>query len=259
MLIDAHTHIDQYGEELESVLKEIQTRKIYSVSVSMDIPSYHRTKAIAGSCPYILTAFGIHPWRAPEFEGELTQLDPLIEEAPMTGEIGLDYYFEENSDHYPEQRRLFDYQLHQAASHEKIVNLHTKGAEREIVEKLEESGIRRSIVHWYSGPLDLIDRYLAAGAYFTIGVELLFSEHIRQVLEAIPTNRLLTETDNPTGYEWLAGKRGMPSILEKVVHEIARLNDMTDSEVISLASDNFESLISEAPSVKEQWFKAASQ
>lgn len=259
MLVDAHTHIDQYGDDLELALEEIRTKKIYSVSVSMDIPSYHRTKAIAGSCPYILPSFGIHPWRAPDFEGELTLLDSLIEEAPMIGEIGLDYYFEENSDHYPKQRLLFEYQLHQAAKHGKIVNLHTKGAEKEIVEKLEETGIRRSIIHWYSGPLDLIDRYLTAGAYFTIGVELLFSDHIRCVLEAVPNNRLLTETDNPTGYEWLAGKRGMPSILEKVVHEIAVQKKLTDSEVISLVSDNFETLISETPSVKEQWLKVASQ
>ena len=49
-----------------------------------------------------------------------------------------------------------------ANEHGKIVTLHTKGAEREVLKLLERYDLSRVIVHWYAGPLDifkeLVDR-----------------------------------------------------------------------------------------------------
>jgi hypothetical protein len=40
MLIDVHSHIDRYEESLELALGEINKHKIFTISNSMDIPSF---------------------------------------------------------------------------------------------------------------------------------------------------------------------------------------------------------------------------
>lgn len=82
------------------------------------------------------------------------------------------------------------------------------------------------MVHWYSGDLRTINRYLALGGFFSVGVEVLFSKHIQEIAWALPLDRILIETDNPSAYSWLLGeeiKDGMPSILFKVINKICEV------------------------------------
>ena len=38
MLIDAHTHLDMYEEDLESALEEVVQHRIFAISNSMNLP-----------------------------------------------------------------------------------------------------------------------------------------------------------------------------------------------------------------------------
>ncbi len=103
---------------------------------------------------------------------------------------------------YPIQREVLAFFLDAAHAQNKIVNLHTKGAEAEILELLERHRVERAIVHWYSGPLDIADALAARGALFSIGVELHTSALIQELARKLPLELLLSETDNP-------GQRGV--------------------------------------------------
>ena len=65
MFIDAHVHIDKYGADLNEALQEIRTRRIFTIAVAMDAPSYKRSREIGDRCDLVLPTFGIHPRRAP--------------------------------------------------------------------------------------------------------------------------------------------------------------------------------------------------
>lgn len=259
MLLDAHAHVDEYGSQTKQALGQIRLHQIVTLAVSMDVASYKWTRKIAGSCEYIIPLFGIHPWKAPDFHDDPESLLPLINKSPLIGEIGLDHRFVKDTSAYPKQRRIFDFFMDAAARKGKIVNLHTSGAEKEIVEKLEEYPSSCSIVHWYNGPLDLIDRYLSAGAWFTIGVEVLFSGRIRQILEQIPADRLLTETDNPSGYHWLTEKTGMPVVLLDVIRKIAQIMKKEEKEVVHLVENNFKMMIRSNRHLTETWNRLENQ
>ena len=253
MLIDAHVHIDEYNKNLNTALDQIRSNQIVTLAVSMDIDSYRRTRLISDSCDYIIPSFGIHPWKASQFQDRLDTLDDLVKEAPMIGEIGLDHRFTDDPAVFPYQNVVFEYFLDKARNHKKIVNLHTSGAELEVVEKLEEYHITQSIVHWYNGPLELIDRYLSTGSYFTIGVELLFSpKRFQTILDAIPNDRLLTETDNPVGYQWLCGEIGMPEILYEVIAQTARYKKLDEVELNMQVTKNIITLINDYPDLFER-------
>ncbi len=227
MLVDAHAHIDHYADPLmDEALRQIAAHRILTLCVATDIPSYLRTQEIAASSRWLIPTFGIHPWKAPDYCDKLSLLDPYLEQTPVIGEAGLDFYWVEDRSLDACQRAVFRYQCQQAQRLSKRMNLHTKGAEREILQMLTEFDLRGSIIHWYSGPLDLIDAYLALGCYFTLGVELLTSPVIEEIARRIPSERILLETDNPGGYEWLTGKVGMPSVLLDVLGKAAGVKGM---------------------------------
>jgi TatD DNase family protein len=247
MLIDAHAHLDKYGGELHAALKEIKEQQVFTIAVAMDVPSYERSLKIADNCELVLPIFGIHPKRAPEYAARLSELSLLIEQSPAIGEIGLDYHWVKNSSHYPAQLKVLEYFLAAAREQKKIVNLHTKGAERKIVDLLERDDIQRAIVHWYSGPLDILRALVQFGAYFTIGVEVLYSATIRTIAKEVPNHLLLTETDNPGGLKWLKNKVGMPGDIIKVVEAIAVLKAVPPGMVEGTVHENMFRLLKEDP------------
>lgn len=240
ILIDAHTHLDHYSaEQLPAALAEIEQMPVLSVSVAVDIPSYQRTKEIATASPWIVPTFGIHPWRAHAYADKLAELDSWIAETPLIGEIGLDYVWDEDPAHYPLQRQVFEYFLSAAHTQNKVVNLHTKGAEQEILDLLRRHAVDRALVHWYSGPLDVLDRMIDYGCYFTIGVEVLVSPLIQEIAHRIPLAQLLTETDNPGGQQWLTGEVGMPHLTNDVVAYLAHMRNVPAAELAALIEQNF--------------------
>ncbi len=247
MLIDAHAHLDHYGDELESALGEIKQRHIFTIGNSMDLPSYRRNLEIAEMCDLVLPTFGVHPKRAPQYVDRLNELDKAIEQSPMIGEIGLDFHWVKDPSQYPAQRKVLCYFLAAAREQRKIVNLHTKGAEKEILYLLERYDIQRAIVHWYSGPFDILRALIEYGAYFTVGVEVLYSQQIQTITRQLPSERLLTETDNPDGLKWLRGTIGMPQVIREVVQAIAELKQTTAETITKTVYNNFMRLAKDDP------------
>jgi len=245
MLLDAHVHMDRYEGELDRALEEIRLNRIFTVSNSMSIPSYRRTLEIAGTCEHMLPIFGVHPWNATGYSERLDELDPHIDRSPMLGEIGLDYYYVKHAHRYPAQRKVFEHFLAAGARQDKVVNVHTKGAEADVLELLDRYGLTRVIVHWYSGPEDILAEMIQRGFYFTIGVEVTESEAIRSIALEIPENRLLAETDNPGALKWLSGSPGMPSAIRTVVEALAGLRRTTPEAIEATVHANFMTLVSD--------------
>ena len=231
MIVDAHVHLDGFADALPRALEEIARERILTVAVAMDIESWETTRRIADGNGLIIPTFGVHPWRAPRYRGRLAELDAPLAQTPLVGEAGLDFHWVTDREWYPAQREVFEYQCHQAARMGKPMNLHTKGGETEILDCLRRYRVPASLVHWYSGPLDLVEDYLSEGAYFTVGVEVFHSPLIQQIARVIPEDRLLLETDNPGGHEWLTKEPGTPRLILRVEQEVAALRGVPSAHL----------------------------
>jgi len=176
-----------------------------------------------------------------------------IERSPWLGEIGLEYHFVEDASQYAAQRRVFEFFLAAAKEQDKIVNLHTTGAECEVLGLLSRYGIRRAIVHWYSGSLGTLHAMAEHGVCFTIGVEVLSSSHIQTIARAVPWEQLLTETDNPDGLQWLSGVLGMPLRIREVVDTLAELRNTTSEHIIRTVQENLARLMRDDPWLSETY------
>lgn len=252
MLIDAHVHLDKYEkDDIPTVLASIEREGILTVSVAVDPGSFHVAEQIAARSDLVVATFGVHPWQAPEWVDRLDDVDGLIERSPMVGEIGLDHRWVEDPALYPDQERVFRHFVERAVEQDKIVNVHCSGAEAETLEVLEAYGCERVIIHWYSGPLDVLEDMISAGYLFTVGVEVLRSDHNRQVARRIPVDQLLTETDNPGGQRWLTGEVGMPIILREVVEELGRIKSLSPDSVEAAVQRNMERLVGDDPALQD--------
>jgi TatD DNase family protein len=90
------------------------------------------------------------------------------------------------------------------------------------------------------------------GCYFTIGVEVIYSEYIKAIAKAVTDHLLLTETDNPGALRWLKknDEVGMPTAIKNVVNALAELRQSTPEKIESLVHANFVRLIA-----KDPWFR----
>ena len=144
-------------------------------------------------------ALGIHPHNANIYNDEIEEALTNYLKHPQIvalGEIGLD--FSKNYvDSKEKQIYAFRSVLNYIKGDNKIVSVHSRKAEKEVFELLQEYGTKNVIFHWYSGPLNLIDEIINAGYYFSINEAMTTSISGRKIISKIPLNRILTETDAP--------------------------------------------------------------
>lgn len=243
MYIDAHNHLDFYGERISEAINIINKNKMQTLACSMDEESYLFAKKISNNNPFVIPCFEVHPWKADENSKDLDRFEKYIDETPIIGEIGLDFHWVLEKERYAHQLKVLEYFFTKAKKYNKITNLHTKGAEYEVLELIKKYKLRTPIIHWYSGTFDILKELLDYGCYFTIGVDIGYSKITGEIVKYLPLERILTETDGPTALEWVNGQYGNPDYVINVINEIALLKNLTKEEVTKEIYKTFNLLI----------------
>lgn len=177
---------------------------------------------LAKSTKYVRAALGLHPQVVGEFYHEVDSLCDLIPEARYIGEIGLDGSPEYASSLDLQKNVLHKILLSCAANGGRIMSLHSRGATREVLDMLDiHKKAGTPILHWFSGNLKELDRAINMGCWFSVGPAMVNSKKGLEIVERIPINKLLTETDGP--FTKLKGKILMPWDTEVVINHLTRL------------------------------------
>lgn len=122
------------------------------------------------------------------------------------------------------------------------MSLHSRKAEKEILSLLIEKNIKSAIFHWYSGPLSLVDKIVEAGYYFSVNPAMVKSDSGRKIINRIPSNNLLTETDGP--FIEVDGRQIKPTDVILVYQHCSRIWGKTIKEANLIISTNFQRLLS---------------
>lgn len=206
-MIDLHCHLDLYPDP-SSVVRESSRRGIFVLSVTTTPAAWTGTRALAVGHDRIRTALGLHPQLAGQRKGELTQFDQLLPETRYVGEIGLDGS-PECLPHWADQVKVFEHVLAACSSvGGRIMSIHSRRAETEVLARLDshpQSGT--AVLHWFSGSLRNLEHAIALGCWFSVGPQMLCSKKGRSLVEAMPRDRVLTESDGP-----FASHKGRPAV-----------------------------------------------
>jgi TatD DNase family protein len=207
-IIDTHAHIDQL-EDLSGAMERAHEAGVSDiVAMSVDLDTMKKLLGIAGQYqrPKIHACFGVHPGMVKPETQHLAYdfMRTNIKQARAIGETGLDYWYKwvrKDQLERQKQKDSFSFHLDLAREFDLPIVIHSRGAWRDCLSMTRESGVRRALFHWYSGPLDVLDQILEAGFYVSTSPSVAYSPESRKAMTHAPLERILIETDSPVNYK----------------------------------------------------------
>ena len=194
-MIDTHCHFDMMPQPEAYISQKEQASDI--VIGMTNLPSHFQLgQPYLKGFKHIRLALGLHPLLAAESKKEVPLFKRLIDQTSYIGEIGLDFS-KEGYTTKDEQVAVLRDLLSAIRGKKKIVSVHSRKAEKELLALLCEYEIKNVIFHWFSGPVDLIPAILAQGYYFSVNEAMCRSRNGQIIIAEIPKDRILTETDAP--------------------------------------------------------------
>lgn len=231
-IIDTHCHCYEINTSrlesyLENTLIVCVSDNISSSEVTIDLSRRYS----------IIPCIGIHPWEVSA--NSLHEIDKLVKllvdnNIVCLGEIGLDKKF--RGETYRLQYLLLTKLLEYAKEYDLVLNLHSAGAWREVYELVFRKSIDRAYFHWYTGPRHLINELASSGYFIGINPAWIIQEKHRELIDIIPLENMLTESDSPYIYR---GLEMNPNLIIETIKYVASRKNTTVNNVAEQIRSNF--------------------
>lgn len=246
MYFDTHAHYDdeKFDADRFEVLASMPEKGVELIlNPGCDMASSRMAVGFAERFPFVYAAVGVHPQSAYEFRlSDLDELKKLSENEKVRaiGEIGLDYYYDDNA---PRDVQLdcLEAQLCLAESLGLPVIFHDRDATADSLDAVRRHKDLRGVMHCFSGSWETAKTVLDAGWYisFTGSVTFKNAKKAPEAAAKMPLDRLMLETDSP----YMApvphrGKRCDSSYLPHIAARIAELRGQTQEEVAAATMEN---------------------
>lgn len=246
MIFDTHAHYDdeQFNNDREELLESMQAGGVGTiVNSASDVASWEDIKVLVKKYPFIYGAAGVHPDNAGELtEGNYVRLREILleEKFVAVGEIGLDYYWDNES--HELQKESFIRQLELAREYHLPVIIHSRDAAADTLEVMKNYALGLGgVIHCFSYSVELAREYVKMGFFIGIGGVVTFknAKKLKEVVIDTPLESLVLETDCP----YLApvpnrGKRNSSLNLTYVAEQIAQLKGIAYEEVVRQTEQN---------------------
>ena len=265
-LLDVHTHIHfpWYDQDREEVIKRAQTAGVKMICVGTQAATSQSAIELAKKYPKdIWAAVGFHPSHLSEswhhdrkeqkeparekFDAEKLRRLAQDPKVVAIGECGLDYYrlAENREPQIKKQKEVFAEQIKLAQALNKPLMMHTRptaetdDAYEDTLEVLKENPVSvPKINHFYVGSLTITKKMLEAGFYFTFGGVITFTDAYDTILNYIPLDRILFETDAPyVAPEPYRGKRNEPAYIVETAKKLAELRGDSYEKIAETTTD----------------------
>jgi TatD DNase family protein len=242
LYIDYHCHLDLYPDYIAQFQKCTADR-IATLTVTTTPRAWPRNKELASQSPMVRAGLGLHPQLVAEHKGELSTFEKYLPETRYVAEVGLDaspaYYKS-----YGDQKRIFETILKMCGGvGNKILSVHAVRSVPEVLKMVEAqlAGTNnRVVLHWFSGSLGDAKRAAALGCYFSVNHVMLGKPTTANLIRAIPSERLLTETDGP--FTKIGERPSTPADVKETVTKLGALLGLALDQAQQLLVRNLEEL-----------------
>ena len=245
-IFDTHAHYDSGGfnADRDEVLSSLPASGVaLGVDPGCDVPSSQAAVALAEKYPHVYAAVGIHPGDCAgctdaDFEAIRTLCGH--EKVVAVGEIGLDYYWEDNP---PKefQQMVFRRQIELALELNLPVIVHDREAHGDSLAVVLDYPALRGVFHCFSGSPEMAQELLKRGWYLGFDGPITYKNAKRapEVAAVTPLDRIVVETDapylTPVPYR---GKRNDSRYLPYVIEKLAEWKGVSPEEMTDITLKN---------------------
>lgn len=266
---DSHTHVQfaAYDKDREDIIRKTLQGGVGFVNVGTNKKTSEEAVELAEKYENdpIFAAIGLHPIHTyetgyhdenesaageevEEFDYDFYKQLALSKKTVAIGECGLDYFrlgvgAEEIK---KKQKQAFENQMKLAFEIKKPLMIHCREAFDDLIEMLvRDSDIlvpeRPGIAHFFSGTKDQAEKLLELGFYFTFGGVVTLTRDYDEVVETVPEDRLLLETDAPYVSPMShRGKRNEPLYVKEVYERVSGLKGIPIEKLKEIVLENNE-------------------
>lgn len=256
-LVDSHCHLDRldlsrHNGDFHAMMACAEAAGVsHMLCIGVDLESFADVRALAEQWPNVYATVGVHPLYRDSREPDRAELVTLARHPRVVaiGETGLDYHYAKGDTDW--QRRRFISHIEAARETGLPLVIHTRQAREDTLALLEQHGGGQvnGVLHCFTESLEMAERALEMGFYVSFSGIVTFAnaDSLREVVRALPLERILIETDSP----WLApvphrGKSNEPAYVNEVARCVARERAMPVNELVDATRENFFRLFSRA-------------
>lgn len=262
MLVDSHCHLNFpsiYNNRKEIVKRALNNRISILLTVSTSLEEIEQNLEITEEFNNVYCSIGVHPNNLTN-TGVLKsvlieKLENVISDKKKVvaiGETGYDLY--RNKENFLIQKEAFIQHIEIANKFDFPIIIHTRNAEDETIDLLSNYKIR-GVFHCFNGSFNLLKFAIKKGFYISISGLVTFknAKRLREIIELIPLQQLLIETDSPfLSPEPFRGKINEPSFLIHTAKKISEIRKMDIEDFGNITTNNFYKLFLNS---KENIFK----
>ena len=251
MIFDSHAHYDDeaFNEDREKVIQGLKDKGVIGIlNCGASLEGARMSVELSSKYDFIYSAVGIHPEHADIVNEEIIQELRNLAQSPKVraiGEIGLDYYYEENPPREI-QKVAFKLQMELAKELKLPVVIHDRDAHKDTLDILKEFPEVTGVVHCFSGSVEFAKECLNLGYYigFTGVITFKNAKKIAEVAKEVPMDRILVETDCP----YMApvphrGKRNQSDYIQYIIEKISEIKGKTIEEIEDVTTLNIKQLL----------------
>lgn len=241
-MIDLHCHLDLIPDAL-SLLKTVELKNSFTLVVTTSPRGWLATSRVFSDVRNVECAIGLHPEIISQKLSEIHLFFDYLHECRFIGEVGVDNSNASSSASLSMQRAFFTDVIKESNFlGGKIISIHSRNAEAIVLDILEkENNLNIPILHWFTGSQIMLKRAVEMDCYFSIGPAMLKSANGKRLVEKIPLNRILPESDGP--FAQLNGQPVMPWEAINISSQLAKMFGCSQLQIVKQLYNNFKELL----------------
>ncbi len=241
---DSHCHLQdpEFDGDRELAYGRARAQNIGMIVPGYTVESSAKAVEFARDHEAVWALVGVHPHDAQTFDGaQRKQIEVLAQDPAVVGigEIGLDYHYMNSPKEA--QTAAFLEQAQLALALGLPISVHSREAEEDTLRILQEVPGIKGVLHCFTGSEEFARALMSLGFYVSFAGPISFkSAHaLRDVVAAVPPDRLLIETDSPylSPTPW-RGQRNEPLRVIRVGEVVAAQKNFTTKQVFDITTSN---------------------
>jgi TatD DNase family protein len=232
-----HFHLDFYANHSQ-IYDGINKSFQHTLCVTNQPEIFEACMDMHPMTKYIQFGLGYNPQCVNDVSFNKNAFLKNLKRTKYVGEVGLDFS-PKFSLYREKQIKIFDFICEN--SKDKIMSVHCKKAEEVLYEILNKRANSKVVLHWYNGDDFWLKKFFTLGMYFSINPNMINSDKGRKIIQQIPIERLLIESDGP--FTKIDGKKYTYDKLDKIYVLLGNFLKMDLQRTREQISQNFIRLV----------------